>query len=513
MKKRVVVIGVDAADIELIHHFVSKGLLKNFEKVMKGGVSGPLRSTIPPFTAPAWPSFFTGVYSDKHRIHDFVKEKKDHGGTRLCTLKDSKVPPLWDLLSNYRSCVMNLPMSFPAPKINGYFISGFPFTADKRKAFYPSSLLEEIEKNCGKYPFHEHEGIHGEGMEQLNIYSFDHLLQAMEKRKEIFLHVLEEKECDIYIVQFQNPDKIQHNFWCFWDDRYIGYEKNNTLNNSIERLYMKIDDIVGQILRHIDEETILFIVSDHGFGLLELIPSFNKWLSENGFLKSKEEKTSRLDKSTMLKLSTTLRLHQLVKLLPRTIIKRLKKFSTARTTLSYDSIDWSRTQAYSVGFPSYIYINKEVIKDDTSEYREIRNEIIEKLSEEESIKEIFSKEELYSIQNPALPDLIVTVKEHGISEKRKNLIAQPGHRQHGVFFAYGKEIVEGREVTAEIVDIVPTILHIFDVPIPLYIDGRVRMEIFKGDSIFATKAIQYRKKSEKEKLKEMIDGLKEREEI
>jgi hypothetical protein len=60
----------------------------------------------------------------------------------------------------------------------------------------------------------------------------------------------------------------------------------------------------------------------------------------------------------------------------------------------------------------------------------------------------------------------------------------------------------------------PTILHIFDIPIQNDVDGRVLTEIFKESSEFAkrkpkyTKLTHFDKRTEDEKLKEVIKDLK-----
>ena len=98
-RRKVIVVGIDAADFELVQHFVSKGILKNFKKIMNDGVFGSLKSTIPAFTAPAWTSFFTGVYPEKHGIYDFVKRKEDSYSLQVVSSKDRKIKPIWSIFS------------------------------------------------------------------------------------------------------------------------------------------------------------------------------------------------------------------------------------------------------------------------------------------------------------------------------------------------------------------------------------------------------------------------------
>ena len=69
-KKRVLVIGLDGASLDLIRPWVAQGLLPTFKRILEQGASGPLESVIPPLTGPAWISFMTGKNPGKHAIYD-----------------------------------------------------------------------------------------------------------------------------------------------------------------------------------------------------------------------------------------------------------------------------------------------------------------------------------------------------------------------------------------------------------------------------------------------------------
>ena len=65
----------------------------------------------------------------------------------------------------------------------------------------------------------------------------------------------------------------------------------------------------------------------------------------------------------------------------------------------------------------------------------------------------------------------------------EGVLGSAGHYLNGIFLAYGPEIEAGKKIkNANLEDIVPTILHLFQYPISNDIDGRVLTEIFKSDS-------------------------------
>src|SRR6185295_9188172 len=81
--------------------------------------------------------------------------------------------------------------------------------------------------------------------------------------------------------------------------------------------YRKADELVGKALLHVDSETVLFVLSDHGFASFERGVNLNTWLLENGYL-------------------------------------TLKKDAAGRDYLK--DIDWSQTKAYTFGLAG-VYIN------------------------------------------------------------------------------------------------------------------------------------------------------------
>ena len=72
-----------------------------------------------------------------------------------------------------------------------------------------------------------------------------------------------------------------------------------------------------------------------------------------------------------------------------------------------------------------------------------------------------------------------------INKQNLPIVTKPGfydwigdHRPDGVIFMYGENIRSNYRVNASVVDIVPTILSVMNIPISNDIDGRVIEEVF-----------------------------------
>ena len=175
-----------------------------------------------------------------------------------------------------------------------------------------------------------------------------------------------------------------------------------------------------------------------------------------------------------------------------------------------------------------IYINKKGREPFgiVSEYNSLKNKLISDLKATEKIYninvEIYNPSEIYTGDFvDYAPDIILSIDNWRcmITEKGSDVIfvRKPSsenltgsHRLEGIFCAYGPDIKKGEKLDgAKIYDIAPTILHIFGVPIPKDMDGRVLKEIFREDSELAKREIIYTKESEEDKIKENIRKLKD----
>ena len=76
-KKKVLILGIDGMDPNLLTNFTRKGVMPNFSKLIQEGDFRPLGTTIPPQSPVAWATFSTGVNPGSHGIFDFIHRKPD----------------------------------------------------------------------------------------------------------------------------------------------------------------------------------------------------------------------------------------------------------------------------------------------------------------------------------------------------------------------------------------------------------------------------------------------------
>jgi hypothetical protein len=153
--KRVLLVGWDAADWQMIRPLLRAGKLPALARLMERGVSGNL-ATIQPMLSPMlWNSIATGKRADKHGICGFLEPNPDRSGVRPVSSTSRKCKAVWNILtqSGLTSNVVSWYASHPAEPIRGSIVTD-RFVAEVNEgetrnsppnAFHPGSLQPLME--------------------------------------------------------------------------------------------------------------------------------------------------------------------------------------------------------------------------------------------------------------------------------------------------------------------------------------------------------------------------------
>lgn len=121
---------------------------------------------------------------------------------------------------------------------------------------------------------------------------------------------------------FSSTDQRQHMFWRFTDPTHPAYDAKLAARygNVIAGIYGEMDKALDMALRKVDKDTVLVVMSDHGFNAFRRGFNLNTWLLQAGY-------------------------HRLA-----------KPWKQEESSL-FDNTDWSKTRAYGAGLNG-LYINE-----------------------------------------------------------------------------------------------------------------------------------------------------------
>ncbi len=517
--KKIVIIGLDGATWDVIHPMIRKGKLPTFKYFTENGSYGNLNSTIPPLSAPAWTSAFTGVNPGKHNIFDFFTIRNDTYEMRNVTSNDRKTPAIWNILNSYnmRSGIFNVPMTYPPEAVNGFMVAGLGIPDTNSNFIYPSGLKEELKHSLHGLQFSIDVGTIMCGKEGAFL---DELYKATNMQEKAIHYLYNKYDPDLFMAVFDELDRLQHFFWRHMETDHPFHDPKESpkYKNAIEDYYQHLDTVMKRFVDTISEDSTLIIVSDHGFGGLHKDFYINNYFRDIGILKQKPRppiavntEILRTMKTTLKKFTYRMGIGQWVDhIVPDWL--RLKSLTPAIDT-GLGNIDWQQTKAYFCSLSGQnVWINlkgrqQEGTVEPGKEYEVLRDQIIEKLysvkdpeTSQSIIRKVYKREEVYKgdcTQNA--PDLIIDMAEGYVMQigfaqellmpaTQYRLFRSGCHRQHGIFIAIGKDIKKNHRVfNPEITDIVPTVLYLLNKQIPTYMDGKVLTDILTNKR----KAVEY----------------------
>lgn len=534
---KVVIFGIDGASLKLIEQWQDE--LPNLKRIMEGGTCGELESTMPPVTCPAWPCMFTGKNPGKLGMYGFVSiQPGEEQRVKMSSSEDYHQWSLWKILNDHGIAVglLNVAMTFPPHQIDSFMVCGLGAPLIVKESYtHPASLKKELNKVVPGYQPFPPISMDILGKEKTYKAALE---QELSNRVKAARYLMNAFPWQLLVSIFFAVDTAQHYFWHHMDDTHPRHN-GERYRNVIKDLYKMVDASIGELVEELPAETNVLVVSDHGFGPCHGGLLIDKWLERQGLLTFLPSVGGETESSWFWRTRDFLLSHLnsrvlelIVRMIPKSLWMRLShraKIGYAITKL-FRNIDWARTKAYPMGGAGMIRVNLKGrepfgIVAPGNEYNKVVADIvakIKKLTDPRTGKlldiTVFKRNEIYHGDYANLgPDIVFFIDKYtpALSEGQQSEwgeFAWSGqHARHGIFMACGPDIKNNSEKLAhlKIYDITPTVLHMFGLPVPDDMDGRVLGEIFEANSDPARRPVVYEPTGEKGKVKAKIKRLKD----
>jgi predicted AlkP superfamily phosphohydrolase/phosphomutase/tetratricopeptide (TPR) repeat protein len=124
-RRKVLLIGWDAADWKVIHPLMDAGKMPNLQRLVESGAAGPIATLHPPLSPMLWTSIATGKRPFQHGIHGFSEPTPNGLGVQPVTNLSRKCKAIWNILTqnDIESTVIGWWPSHPAEPIHGVMVS------------------------------------------------------------------------------------------------------------------------------------------------------------------------------------------------------------------------------------------------------------------------------------------------------------------------------------------------------------------------------------------------------
>jgi predicted AlkP superfamily phosphohydrolase/phosphomutase len=440
-------IGLDCAEPSLVLERW-RDELPTIAGLMERGAYGLLTSVIPPITVPAWSCMMASRTPGDLGVYGF-RNRADHtyDGGFIATSTAIEAPRLWDLVTRAggSSIVLSVPGTYPPRPLKGVMVSCFLTPSLESRYTYPPALRKEVAAVVGEYVF-DAKDFRTEDKAGL----LRRIYEMTDGRFALAEHLLETKPWQLFAMVEMGPDRMHHAFWKFMDPEHRKHEPRSPFESAILDYHRHVDGLIGGLLEHADEDTVVFVVSDHGAKRLDGGIRINEWLRREGLLATLTE-------------------------------------PNGLSSLKDVGVDWPRTTAWGEGgYYARVFLNVKGREPEgvvePEEYEAVRDDLARRIaaipddSGNPIPTAVYKPEELYEDPQGVAPDLIVvfgdllwrSVGTIGGDEGIQTLENDTGpddanHAQDGLYVVAGLGIEARGRSDAHLLDIAPTVLELLGI--------------------------------------------------
>jgi predicted AlkP superfamily phosphohydrolase/phosphomutase len=435
-KKRVFVLSIDGVPYTFLKAQMEAGRFPRLRELDGGSPLSRMRSVYPTISSVAWSSYMTGQNPARHGIFGFVDRTPGSAEVFIPTSLNMTSKTLWEILSQHgkQVVVMNVPVTYPPRQVNGLLVSGFLAT-DLKKATYPAEAAAELE-TMG-YRIDADAALARESLDRF----LEDLHLTLDRRVKAMFHLMEKRPWDYFHVHIMGTDRINHFLWGHMESGDARYAPR------FLEYYDRIDEILGRLLDRLDDEVTFILMSDHGFCTVKGEVNLSRYLIEQGLLTYRSS--------------------------PPKGLADIDPGSRAYTLL-----------------PGRIYINLRGREPnggvEPGEYERVREEVAENLlqfrlpeSGEPVIREVFKREDIYSGEHLEAAADLFAIPHDGYDLKadaRKDTLVEHSALVGMHTYDDASVLIRGSGAIrpdVEIIDLLPTVFSLMDVPLPAEVDGRI----------------------------------------
>ncbi len=287
LPKRVLLIGWDAADWQMIEPLIDKGLMPTTAKLMQDGAWGNL-ATLQPILSPIlWNSIATGKRAREHGVYGFTEPDPDGQGIRTSSSTSRKCKAIWNVLTQMglRSNVVGWYASHPAEPIDGVMVSnqfevfqpieGGDITPPPKSSVHPAEMSDALAEMRVRpkeidasaiLPFipNAERLLEQEGH---RVGKLQQMLAQTATMHTVATKLMTSTDWDFTAVYYEGIDRFGHEFMEFHPPKMeqVTQEDFEAYQECMVGIYRFHDMMLETLLTLAGEDTAVILISDHGY--------------------------------------------------------------------------------------------------------------------------------------------------------------------------------------------------------------------------------------------------------
>ena len=484
--RRVLLIGLDAADAHLLLRGTDEGTLPNLARMRAEGAWGVVSSPSGFGSGAVWPSVATAVSPAKHSRYYYQQVRPGSYEAKRFEAEEFRAAPVWEHISDAgrKVAVYDVPKVGLSTGLNGRiavdWMSHGPVYTGLRT--WPESYADDLTSTYGIDPLPKCDMPGGRDEGQMREF-LDILELRIDQRERCTRDAWNDDDLDLLVTVFAEPHCVGHQAWHVRDADHPQFdsEANTALGDPVTSVYSAIDAAIGRIVADVDDDTVVVVFSGTGMG-----PNYtgNKIL---------DEVLRRLEGTSMTRRRWVTNQAKLLgkRVLP-TGMRRRGRPLKRRVEESAAVGDRSRRKAFAIphndiagairlniaGREPDGLIDPADVDDYIDELRAhllaLRNvatgepvvDRVVRISDEEDGPWLGHLPDLFVIWNRSSPIDRVTSDAVGTVEYIHRGNRTGDHNPESCFFATGPGVTPGEVVDSSIYDLFPTVAAVLGVDVP-----------------------------------------------
>ncbi|MDH3702661.1 MAG: alkaline phosphatase family protein [Alphaproteobacteria bacterium] len=275
---RMFIIGLDAADKDLIERWAGDGELPAFRSLMDSSVWGDIENPRGLEAGSCWPTFYFGLTPGETGQFDgaryFDSEHYEHVSFRP---DEARRDAIWTTLSKAgKLCgVIDAPYSFPVNDINGIKLvdrgAHVPAGGSDYMDFrtHPAALADEIIERFGEDPANGHSSDFFNVDTAGGIKKFrDLYVERIENKTALALHYWRDRPWDFFLTCFTEAHCVGHRCWHVHDTDHPDHDAAVAaeVGDPVKAIYIALDRAIGRLVEAARGEARVLVYLSHGMG-------------------------------------------------------------------------------------------------------------------------------------------------------------------------------------------------------------------------------------------------------
>lgn len=291
---RILLVGVDGLEWDVLLPLVKAGRLPNLARMMTVGRFGFLRSFAPTESPAIWTSVATGKTPARHGVLSFTRPGPDGGRPVLYGSRDRRTKAIWNIVGDFgrRACVVGWWATYPVEPLNGVMVAQTNTDAQVARGNLKGSLMDGVARQV--YPPEREDAVlevaqdAAEGLPERARRAFGELEAPGDSRlvqsllrssawafradaiyEKVTKHLAgTDGPFDLTMVYFGGPDVVGHRFWRYrapdlYDNR-PATDEVESFGDFIDDYYAYVDGAIRRLRDTLPKDVTVLVVSDHG---------------------------------------------------------------------------------------------------------------------------------------------------------------------------------------------------------------------------------------------------------